>query len=469
METQQVVPFKTQPQFVRLWDIIISLTKQPPRWSFVDASNFFVRRELFDVANMLFNDDDEEMVGRLAREYFVDELHALYFLEYVYKSRRDVCGLVFAPHYLGVTLCRAREGVGGHEFYEVREYYVIGVNDYKDGLFINELDRIPPGLYPVTRHGNIAISASKDEYFRERFGYDKDILEGETVLTLGQNNEPTRYRVSGEIVFALRRADDDYIKSLFSEQVWRYITYIIADKMMRVLIDHGFNPELPREHLGWNTAEIRLSGISSELVTREVGDDGEVRSLRIAKLFASIIGKYFTILDISTKGFIGISISDEVVRAFVSFVFNDKIFEKSLSLWVTLSGLLEEDSPTIRTHDSIMRDVINNVKDLLYNSERVDELMIGNHYIRIERGLPVNLVYEPRIRPKLLDPMLITVYRPRVFLVTPRTKVRVEHVQHGTRSISFDGAYALEITTTRVSIDYLEKMNAMALKRLQAG
>ncbi len=434
----------------------------------MNASNLFVRRELFDIANMLFN-DNEEMVGRLAREYFVDEFHALYFLEYVYKSRRDVCELVFAPHYLGITLCRTIEVMSGHKAYEVREYYVIGVNDYKDGLFINELNRAPPGLYPVTRYGSVDISASEDEYFRERFGYDKDILEGEAVLTLGQNNERTRYRVSGEIVFTLRRADDDYIKSLFNEQVWRYITYIVADKMMRVLIDHGFNPELPREHLGWNTAEIRLPGISSELVTRGVDDSDETRSLRIAKLFAPIIGKYFTILGISTKGLIGISISDEMVRAFVSFVFNENIFEKSLSLWVTLSGLLEEDSPTIRTHDSIMRDVVNNVKDLLYNSERVDELMIGNHYIRIERGLPVNLVYEPRIRPKLLDPMLITVYRPRVFLVTPRTRVTIEHVQHGTRNISFDGTYALEITTTRVSIDYLEKMNAMALKRLQAG
>lgn len=468
MEAQQVVPLKTQPQFVRLWDVIISLTKQPPRWSFMDASNFFVRRELFVVANMLFN-DDEEMVGRLAREYFVDELHALYFLEYVYKSRRDVCGLVFAPHYLGITLCRTIEIMSEHKIYEIRKYYVIGVNDYKDGLFINEFGEMPPSLYPVTRYGNFAISASKDEYFRKYFGYDKDILEDEAVLTLGQNNEPTRYRVSGEIVFALQRADDDYIKSLFGEQVWRYITYIVADKMMRVLIDHGFNPELPREHLGWKSAEIRLPGISSELVAGGRYDSDDTRIIRIIKMFAPIIGKYFTILDISTKDVLGISILDEMVRAFVTFVFNDEKLERSLSLWVTLSGLLEMDSSTKRTYNTMMRDVINNVKDLLYNSERVDELMIGNHYIRIERGLPVNLVYEPKIRPKLLEPMLITVYRPRVFLVTPRTRVTVEHVQHGTRHISFDGTYALEITTTRVPFDYLEKMNAMALKRLQAG
>jgi hypothetical protein len=461
MEAQQVVPLKTQPQFVRLWDVIISLTKQPPRWSFMDASNFFVRKELFEVANILFNNYNEEMARRLAREYFVDELHALYFLEYVYKSRRDVYGLVFAPHYLGIALRRMIELMSVHKIYEIRKYYAIGVNDYKDGLFINELDSIPLDLHLVTRYDDIIISANTDGFFRKLFGYDKDILEDEATLTIEQNNKPTRYRVSGEIVFTLQNANDGYIKSLFNEQVWRYITYIIADKMMRVLIDHGFNPEL---HLDLNNAEIRLPGISSELVTRGVGDGGEAWSIRIAKLFAPMIGKYFTILGISTKDPIGISISDEMIRAFVSFVLN----ERGLSLQVTPSGL-EEDSPTMRMHDSIMRDVVNNVKDLLYNSERVDELMIGNHYIRVERGLPVNLVYEPRIRPKLLDPMLITVYRPRVFLVTPRTRVRVEHVQHGTRSISFDGTYALEITTTRVSIDYLEKMNAMALKKLQAG
>jgi len=62
--------------------------------------------------------------------------------------------------------------------------------------------------------------------------------------------------------------------------------------------------------------------------------------------------------------------------------------------------------------------------------------------------------------------MLITVYRPRTFLVTPRTKVTVEHSQHGSKRISFDSTYALEITTTNISDEHLEKVNVIALRKL---
>jgi hypothetical protein len=114
----------------------------------------------------------------------------------------------------------------------------------------------------------------------------------------------------------------------------------------------------------------------------------------------------------------------------------------------------------------MIHDIINNIRDMLNNSERVDEVIVGNHYIRIEHGLPVNFVYEPKIRPKLLDPLLITVYIPRTFLVTPKTRVVIEHAQHGTKHISFDSTYALEITTTNISDDYLEKVNVIALRKL---
>jgi len=425
-----------------------------------------VRRELLDVAKMLLN-DNKKIVERLAKEYFVDEMHALYFMEYVYKFRRFISRLIFAPHYLGVLLHATQEDERGREINRIQRYYVIGINDYSDGLFINELSTLSALVFKVITYGNITIDASTDEDFKRFFGYDKDVLEQEAVLTLEYNNNTplSRYRVSGEVVFEIWSASERYITSLFNDQIQRYITYLIADKVMRILIDHGFNPD-PNVRFRGSEVVIRLPGIlSGKLATWKREDNDEAK---VVKAFASIIGKYFTLKDVVTDGDKKIVISDETAMADVSFIFNRRGWGQrrgDLELWISPSGL-GIDSPTSRTYDNMIHDIINNIRDMLNNSERVDEVMIGNHYIRIERGLPVNFVYEPKIRPKLLDPMLITVYRPRTFLVTPRTKVTVEHSQHGSKRISFDSTYALEITTTNISDEHLEKVNVIALRKL---
>ncbi len=148
MEAQQIVPLKPQPQFVSLRNIILSLFPSlhdliPGVNVYVseDILNMNVRRELFDAVKMLFN-DDKKMVERLAREHFVDEMHATYFMEYVYKFRRFISRLIFAPHYLGVLLHATQEDERGREINRIQRYYVIGINDYSDGLFINELSTL---------------------------------------------------------------------------------------------------------------------------------------------------------------------------------------------------------------------------------------------------------------------------------------------------------------------------------------
>jgi hypothetical protein len=465
MEVQQIVPLKPQPQFVTLREIILSLfptLNDLKRYLYVseDALNMKVRRELFDAVKMLFN-NDKKMVERLAKEHFVDEMHATYFMEYVYRFRKAINRLIFAPHYLGIILYATREDERGRKIDRIRRYYVIGINDYSDGLFINELSTLSAIVFKVITYANITIDASTDEDFRKFFDYDKDVLEQEAVLTVEYDNSAIRYRVSGEVVFSLSEVD---LTSLFDEQVQRYIAYLTADKLMRILIDHGFNPD-PNVRFEGSQVAIRLPGTLSGKLASWKRDETDKE--RVVKAFASMIEKYFTIQYMET-GERSIIISDETAMVVVDFLLNLREMRRSrgdLQLWIRV-GEIYKDSPTYRTYNEMMSDIINSIRDMLNNSERVDELMIGNHYIRIEHGLPINFVYEPKIRPKLLDPLLITVYRPRTFLVTPRTKVTVEHAQHGSRHISFDGTYALEITTTNISDEYLEKVNVLALRKL---
>ncbi len=465
MEAQQIVPLKPQPQFVTLRDIIRNLfpnLHNLEHYVYVseDILNMNVRRELLDAVKMLFS-DDRKIAERLARERFVDEVHATYFMEYVYKFRKAISSLIFAPHYVGITLHATKNNRWGHEVDRIRRYYVIGINDNTDGLFINEVTTLPPISFDVVTYNNIIISTSTDEDFRKYLGYDEDVLQQDATLGVPPNYANTRYRVSGEIVFWLWNIDDNYITTLFDEQVRRYIAYLIADKLARVLIDHGFN--IGSVRFVGNEVVIQLPGIlSGKLATWKREDNDEAK---VVEAFTSIIGKYFTLKDVSDKEIV---ILDETAMADVFFIFNRRRWGQrraDLELRISLSGL-GIDSPTSRTYGNMMHDIINSIRDMLNNSERVDELMIGNHYIRIEHGLPVNFVYEPRMKPKMFDAMLITVYRPRTFLVTPRTKVTIEHAQHGTKHISFDGTYALDITTTNISDEYLEKVNVIALRKL---
>jgi len=468
METQQIVSSKSQPQFVRLCDNVASLfpslAKQSPRLIFRNGTGIPVRKELFVVVkNMLFN-DDKKMVERLAKEHFVDEIHATYFMEYVYRFRKAISRLIFAPHYVGIILHATRENRWGREVDRIRRYYVIGINDNTGGLFINEVATLPPISFDVVTYNGITISTSTDADFRKYLGYDEDVLQQDAVLGVPASYANTRYRVSGEIVFWLWNIDDSYIASLFKEQVERYIVYLIADKLARVLIDHGFN--IGSVRFEGNEVVINIPGVlTGKLATWRGRASDEAKN--VCEALAKMIGKYFTI-EAKTEDSRGITISDDTATVDVEFVFNTRRWGErraDLELWITLSKIIET-SATERTYNEMMSDIINSIRDMLNNSERVDEVMVGNHYIRIERGLPVNFAYEPRMKPKMFDAMLITVYRPRTFLVTPRTKVTIEHAQHGTKHISFDSTYALEITTTNISDEHLEKVNVLALRKL---
>jgi len=465
MEVQQLVSLKQQPQFIDLRSIILSLFPDlRDLTSSVNENilNMNVRKELFDIAKSLFS-NNRRTVMRLAREYFVDETHAMYFMEYVYKFRKALSNLIFAPNYLGIVLDANRKDKRGREVTRIRKYYVIGINDYADGLFINEMRTLPPVSFDVKTHGNITISVSTDEEYRKYFGYDEDVLQQDAVLGVASKYANTRYRVSGEIVFLLWNINDNYIESLFKEQVERYIAYLIADKIARVLVDHGFNVGLVR--FSGNEVAIYLPGVlSGKLATWRSTDSDEAK---VVKALTKVIGKYFTIEAIAEDNK-RITISDSIATVDIDFIFGVRQWGErraDLELWISLSKSIRT-SATERTYEDMMRDIIDTVKDMLNNSERADELIMGNHYMRIECGLPVNLTYEPKIKPKMLDPMLLTVYRPRTFLVTPRTKITIQHAQHGTRNISFDNTYALDIITTGISEEYSEKVNVIALRKL---
>ncbi len=457
MQVQAQTP--AQSQFIPMRDVVLTL---PP--TFMPCSidlNISVRRELVDIARLLFSSDRGHAV-RSAKGLFIDDTHVEFFMRYVYEYREHITSVTFSPNYLGISIVPSRK---------LPRSYIIGVNDYRDGAFINGADlsllHSKNGINDCynRRSRRIVIATASDDDFRKVFGYDKDVLEQETVLTTGSNDK-VAYRVQGEVVFELTRVDDEYFTALFKGQVIRSISIYMADKVMRLLIDHGFNPDAV---VDVDDVFITIPGALTGVITNAPEDETLRRAYRwvitgnMSELFASILGEYFTVKYV---GLGSMYISDGSVAARVNVDVDDRL--RNITLRVTAWWEITDDPPTKRLYAKMIEELIGNVKDMLHNSERVDELMIGNHYIKIERGLPVNFEYEPdsMLRPKILENLLITVSGIRTFLVAPRTVVTIEHPQHGTKRLRFNDVYELRIRTTMVSDRYIEDMNAVALKRI---
>jgi hypothetical protein len=134
-------------------------------------------------------------------------------------------------------------------------------------------------------------------------------------------------------------------------------------------------------------------------------------------------------------------------------------------LLIDISMPFDPDAESKKYYVDIMSDVKKNVEELL-NSEQRFTTYVGNHLIRLENALPINFTYEPKIKPVFYPPISITVFNPMEFIVTPKTKIVIEHVEHGAREITFDDTYVLRIRTTNVANDYIEKRNVLALRRL---
>jgi hypothetical protein len=417
------------------------IPKLPPTILPLGGLNINVRRELLEIAGALFN-DNEDAVLELARRLFIDDAHAGFFMRHVYRRRGDVIQLVFAPHYLAIIM-------KPEPYKRFKPDFAIGVNEYRDGLFINEL-YLANVEYTITELcsdiekcvGRIIVAAVGDDAFRAAFGYDRDVLGQEAIITTSG-----RYRVQGEVVFNIEEVGDDYPKRLFNEQVLRSISIYTADVVMRILIDHGLSPV------------ARVGGSGEVLVRVPViphNIDGYLRVIAeiLGKYFTAHYSTYFTMKEVVHR----LWISNNEVAAEMEANFNDESIDFTIEPW-----LIE---PTKQVYNEMINMIAGGIKDMLNNSERIDELLVGRHYIKIEHGLPVNFTYEPGLKPKILEPVLITVHKPRTFLVTPRSVVTIEHPQHGVKRIRFNGTYELTVNTTRVSSKQIVDMNTIIFDRL---
>ena len=403
------------------------------------SNDFRVRREFLDVLKALISG---ELRG--AEELFVDDLHRKYFIRYLYefvhKYGMEVDEVVISPHYMGIVLGDRNFAII-NDFREGLRNFVIGINDFKEGLFINEVEKMPNHRYVVIKKGEsnypFDISITMDHYFmREVFGYDEELPES-GVLGLRDGEVGKSFRVSGEITLSITR---------FNEPTWdiryeamRYVSYLIIDKVCGLLLDHGFSPT------GVSPTSIRVRGLP----------DGIDRD-QLAKALVQILREYFEV-----EGADGEHVDIRAMGATVRL----RINPRGSSLEISVDDRTLENLENTELFNEIVSDIVGEVRQLL-NTERVDEVNVGNHTIQLINALPFNFTYEPRVKPTLLPPASINIRNRLTYIVTPRSKVIIRHAQHGERVVGFDDTYLLRIGTTHVAMDYIERRNRLAFKHL---
>jgi hypothetical protein len=418
----------------------------------IELDNVKVRRELLDVMRLL-RINDSKIARRMATSLFNDR-DAEFFIQYVYRFRKYLKTVVIAPHYLEVVL-EGEIRVGGRTG-NIRRMYIVGVNDYKDTLFVNEVNTYV-GKYDLYYDSNgIAYKYADDSDFREAFGYDVDVLTPRITLGVDGDNFMKSFRVSGEVVFEVVRADIDYyVERLFKDHVRRYIAYLVSDFIARLLLDNGFSIPSSPEFAGIvpNTVRLFVPGA----VTRNTNLE------KVKMAFKRMLEDYFTTVEMKDGGIIRASTDDFDV--IIDLNVDYRYGEPRGDLVIDISMPFDPDAENRKYYVEIMSDIKKNVRELM-SSEQTHVVHVGNHLIRLENALPINFTYEPKIKPVFYPPISITVFNPMEFIVTPKTKIVIEHVEHGAREITFDDTYVLRIRTTNVANDYIEKRNVLALRRL---
>jgi hypothetical protein len=115
--------------------------------------------------------------------------------------------------------------------------------------------------------------------------------------------------------------------------------------------------------------------------------------------------------------------------------------------------------------------VLNTYLDLLeafLDSSPVDfEFNIGNHHIKLHSAKSLSLMYKPERQPLFLDEFVIRVNSPRTFLVTPQSRLELNHPEHGLKVVRFTDTYIVSFTHVDVSESFTSERNRVILRSLK--
>jgi hypothetical protein len=196
----------TNSQHVTLLDFIHELSKDDKEtiarmftYLDLDVDALRVRKELLEAAKILKINNPK--IARMMAVSLFNDRDVEMFMAYLYRFRRYVKRLVLSKNYMMVVLQGEME-IGGKTKRLTRKY-VIGVNDFKDTLFINEVNTLISKYTIYFGKDGIAYEYTDDSDFREVFGYTEDVIEPRATLGVGSDLECQARLCSSSIAMSI--------------------------------------------------------------------------------------------------------------------------------------------------------------------------------------------------------------------------------------------------------------------------
>jgi hypothetical protein len=341
----------------------------------------------------------------------------------------------------------------------------------EDGkLFFNELPAPDNTFFKIPVYNlpsEIQMSVSKDCFVRELFGFNEFAPDGAILSTEG-GRERFGVRLQGEVVADLYGVDAEgmsynaFILKCVKKGLENYLSILVTDLVWGSLLEQGLSPtigddmEVPNllRYEGFKPVPIILEGIRSSV-------DKEV--------IRSVIGKYLEVEDVSSIG------------VYNCLVISSDVFGEFDLLMLRSGGGHLELLVVPRNVDKapIMSEIENEVVDAfekaLQTSPEVS-LWIGNHRLILKNFATRTIRLPPprRYRPIFLWAETLNIDLvgndkvPRDFnlLSLPNAEIRLEHREHGVKTVYFEPQILLRLRTTNISTEFIRNRNKAVLSLL---
>jgi hypothetical protein len=341
----------------------------------------------------------------------------------------------------------------------------------EDGkLFFNELPAPDNTFFKIPVYNlpsEIQMSVSKDCFVRELFGINEFAPNG-AILSMEGGRERFGVRLQGEVVADLYGVEAEgmsynaFILKCVKKGLENYLGILVADLLWGSLLEQGLSPtigddmEVPNllRYEGFKPVPIILEGIRPSV-------DKEV--------IRSVIGKYLEVEDVSSKGVCNcLVISSDVFGEFDLLMLRSR--GGDLELLVV---------PRNVDKAQIMSEIENEVVDAFEKALQTSpeaSLWIGNHRLILKNFATRTVRIPPprRYRPIFLWAETLNIDLvgndkvPQDFnlLSLPNAEIRLEHREHGVKTVYFEPQILLRLRTTNISTEFIRNRNKAVLSLL---
>jgi hypothetical protein len=341
----------------------------------------------------------------------------------------------------------------------------------EDGkLFFNELPAPDNTFFKIPVYNlpsEIQMSVSKDCFVRELFGFNEFAPDGAILSTEG-GRERFGVRLQGEVVADLYGVDAEgmsynaFILKRVKKGLENYLGILVTDLLWGSLLEQGLSPtigddmEVPNllRYEGFKPVPIILEGIRSSL------DKGVIRS---------VIGKYLEVEDVSSIGVYNcLVISSDIFGEFDLLMLRSR--GGDLKLLVVPRNV--DKAPIM---SEIENEVVDAFEKALQTSPEVS-LWIGNHRLILKNFATRTVRLPPprRYRPIFLWAETLNIDLvgdekvPQEFnlLSLPNAEIRLEHREHGVKTVYVEPQILLRLRTTNISTEFIRNRNKAVLSLL---